>query len=87
MLVDFIISAAGTQLDIEQSNDRCIIDGYDDESIKESLDYGWICREGLIDAGVFHRYISSLYWAFSTLTTVGYGDISAKTTPVTYTPF
>ncbi|MGZ3772260.1 MAG: cyclic nucleotide-binding domain-containing protein [Pseudobdellovibrionaceae bacterium] len=33
------------------------------------------------DANKIFEYIKALYWAFTTLTTVGYGDISAKTIP------
>ena len=35
----------------------------------------WIVEHGLIDVSLFERYINSLYWAFTTMTTVGYGDI------------
>lgn len=33
------------------------------------------------DSDKVFEYVKALYWAFTTLTTVGYGDISAKTIP------
>ena len=39
----------------------------------------WVVRSGLIDDDYLTKYLSSVYWAFQTLTTVGYGDISAHT--------
>lgn len=33
------------------------------------------------DADKVFEYVKALYWSFTTLTTVGYGDISAKTIP------
>lgn len=39
----------------------------------------WVSRSGNIDEDSFSLYLSSFYWSLTTLTTVGYGDISAGT--------
>jgi len=43
------------------------------------LNGGWIFRYYLGDSPKPTQYVASMYWALSTLTTVGYGDISART--------
>mmetsp|Transcript_17614 Transcript_17614/g.27611 ORF Transcript_17614/g.27611 Transcript_17614/m.27611 type:complete len:612 (-) Transcript_17614:717-2552(-) len=45
----------------------------------DSWNQGWVKRENLDLSPRWVQYISAMYWAFSTLTTVGYGDISART--------
>lgn len=40
----------------------------------------WVTRYGYQDKEIFLKYLVSLYWAFATILTVGYGDISAHTT-------
>lgn len=39
----------------------------------------WLTMANIQDAEVFDKYIISLYWAFTTMTTVGYGDVSPYT--------
>jgi len=40
----------------------------------------WFDYYGFREASLKDQYIFSLYWTFTTLSTVGYGDISAKNT-------
>ncbi len=37
----------------------------------------WILAEGQQDSSPSERYVTSLYWTISTLTSVGYGDVAA----------
>ena len=36
----------------------------------------WIRSAGLIDAPMYQKFVTSVYWATVTCTTVGYGDIT-----------
>ena len=53
-------------------------DEYDSNG--ELLKEGWITGQGMRlgdDVNRFDQYLHSMYWAMTTMTTVGYGDISA----------
>ena len=39
----------------------------------------WVVRCGFADSSPYEQYIASVYWAVTTMVTVGYGDIAAHT--------
>ena len=39
----------------------------------------WPVRKGLVDEDMLIQYSVAVYWAFQTLTTVGFGDVSGVT--------
>lgn len=50
--------------------------GYQDMAINPVT---WVVKANIENKTNTEKYITSLYWAFTTMTTVGYGDISAIT--------
>lgn len=49
----------------------------DYEKLTEPL--SWITRNNLQDSPVYDKYLTSYYWAFTTMATVGYGDLTPNT--------
>lgn len=42
----------------------------------DSWEGTWVQKQDLVDASLAHQYVNSIYWAFTTVATVGYGDIT-----------
>lgn len=40
----------------------------------------WVFRLGFVDKSIFELYLISYHWTLTTITTVGYGDVSSGTT-------
>ena len=53
--------------------------GEDETNADGSVTTGWIEGQGLTASDAYDQYLTSLYWGMTTMTTVGYGDISAST--------
>ena len=44
-----------------------------------NLGESWLIKYGIVGESTTFKYVSSLYWAFTTMTSVGYGDIHPTT--------
>jgi hypothetical protein len=42
---------------------------------------GWVDKAGIVQASNTRKYLFSVYWAITVLSTVGYGDVVANTDP------
>ena len=48
-------------------------------TFEDNLYETWVGAKGLVDESSLYQYFNSFYWAFQTVTTVGYGDFTLST--------
>ena len=72
-LVACLWHAIGVELDVATAYDQCDLSSNLENDGLDTTEQGWVCREEMIQKSKGNKYIASLYWSFSTLTTVGYG--------------
>lgn len=49
-------------------------------TLEENLHMTWVGGRNLVDDTASYKYWNAFYWAFQTVTTVGYGDFKIQTT-------
>lgn len=49
-------------------------------TFEDNIYYTWVGQRGIVDAPADYKYFNAFYWAFQTVTTVGYGDFTISTT-------
>jgi len=50
-------------------------------TFEDNLYDTWVGGRGIVDAQPIRQYFEAFYWAFQTVTTVGYGDFGVSTKP------
>jgi CRP-like cAMP-binding protein len=49
-------------------------------TFEDNIYFTWVGHRDIVDASPNYKYFNAFYWAFQTVTTVGYGDFTISTT-------